>query len=141
MRTRAVAGAIAAVAGLAVVLIVLYFTVWSKDRHGGKSDDEQIREVVAGMQNAYNSSDVEAWKKSFCGGDQPNWAELDNNTFGVNHDHNGRATATIGYIILHGDTATVHIVVKYEKNGKEDTDHWMFVREDDDWKACISKSN
>lgn len=141
MRTRTVAAAGAAVAAIAVVLLVLYFTVWSKDRHGGKSDDEQIREVVAGMENAYNSSDIDAWRKSFCADDQKNWADLDSNTFGLNHDHNGRATATIGYIVLHGETATVHIVVKYEKNGAEDIDHWTFVREDDDWKACISKTN
>jgi hypothetical protein len=141
VRTRVIAGGIAAVAIAAIVVTVLYFTVWSKDRHGGQSDEEQIRAVVAGMEAAYNSSDVDAWKKSFCEGDQPNWAELDNNTFGVNHDHNGRAAASVEYVILNGDSATVHINIKYEKNGKSEADHWTFVREDDDWKACPSKSH
>jgi hypothetical protein len=142
MRTRAVARGVTAVLAIgSIVFAVLYLTLWAKDRHGGKSDDEQIREVVAGMEVAYNSSDIDAWRKSFCEGDQPNWASLNNNTFGVNHDHYGRATATIGYIVPHGETATVHIVVKYGKRSSDDIDHWTFVREDDDWKACVSKTD
>jgi hypothetical protein len=97
--------------------------------------------VVAGMQTAFNSSDVGAWQRSFCEGDQLNQADLDKNTFGAKSDPNGRAEATIGYIILHGDTATVHIVIKYPKTGKDEIDHWIFAREDDDWKACPSKSS
>lgn len=140
MRTRVIAGDVAFVVIAAIVATVLYFTVGSKDPHGGQSDEDQIRAVVAGMQAAYNSSDSDGWKKSFCEGDQQNQADLDKYSFGAKNDPNGRAAATVEYVQLHGDTATVHIDVKYAK-GKNEADHWTFVRKNDDWKACPSKSH
>jgi hypothetical protein len=127
-----VGGAIAAVTAIAVV-IVLAFTVWST------SDESEIRAAVSKLEDAYNSSNLQAFGALVCKQDQQlveGMAKGDG--FGAKSGTEGRSTLTVNSIKINGDRATVNITTKSERTGKTETDDVTFVREGGDWKACLS---
>jgi Domain of unknown function (DUF4878) len=134
-RMPIVVGGIVAVAAAAVTVIVLAIP------HGPKpSDEEQIRAVVAGMQDAWNRTDFDAYRGYLCKDNQRFWAALGADNAGASTMlQRGRAEFTVHSVDVSGDKAQASVKETYSNGDEppETTEH--FVHEDGNWKLCETK--
>jgi hypothetical protein len=131
-RTPLIAGIIAAVVALAAIVVgVLYFTVWSKNSPA-ESDDAQIRAVVGKFEAAWNDDKFDAFKTLVCKKQQNDADFNDKSKFESARDEVPTIHITIVSTTIKGDKADV--VLKLVESAENKS--FQFVREDGAWKWC-----
>jgi len=125
-----IGGAVAAVAVVAIVATALgvVFTRESKP-----SDEEQIRQVIASMVDAWNNSDFEKYRQAVCEKNQKD-SYFSEEFFLYMTDSRGPIHITVKSVEVKGDTAIAVIDVKLRD--AEQTDEDEYVRENGEWKQC-----
>ena len=104
------------------------------------SDEQQIRAVVAGMQEAWNRTDFNAFRDYLCKDNQRFWAALGaDNAGATTMRERGRAEFTVHSVDVSGDKARASVKEKYSNGDEtpETTEH--FVLEEGSWKFCETK--
>jgi Domain of unknown function (DUF4878) len=130
-RTPLIAGIAAVLALAAVVVGVLYFTVWSKDSAPAQSDEAQIRAVVTKFEAAWNDTNFDAFKPITCK-EQQSKDDFNEKDFKKVREESPTLNLTVVSVKITGDTATAVV-----KNGDNDkTQNIKLVREDGAWKWC-----
>jgi Tfp pilus assembly protein FimT len=130
-----VGGIVAATIAIVAVVIVL-----AVPRGTQPSDEQQIRAVVAGMQEAWNRTDFGAYRGYLCKDNQRFWAELGVDDAGATTmRERGRAEFTVHSVNVSGARAQASVKEKYSNGDEppESTEH--FVLEEGKWKFCETK--
>jgi hypothetical protein len=126
-----IAGIIATVTA-AVVVIVVAVTPGPKP-----SDEQQIRAVVAGMQEAWNRSDFDAFRGYLCKGNQWFWSTIgDSGSAAMTMRQRGRAQFTVNSVQVAGDSAKASVKESYSNGAQPPETTEDFVHEDGKWKVC-----
>lgn len=131
-RTPLIIGGVAAaaVAVALIVAVVLIFILGSKP-----SDEEQIRSVIASLEDAYNNSDLDALNAHLCEADRDDSGE---DGFGARNNDDGALDVTVNSIEVNGDTAEVNTTDTYANGDDAEETTATFVRENGEWRACAS---
>jgi hypothetical protein len=130
-RTGLIAGVTAGVFALAaIVVLVLYFTVWSQDSSSAQSDEAQIRVLVQKYQAAWNDNDYGAMKSIMC--KEGLSRSVNEDSFKRAHEEHGKVNLTVESVSINGDTATAAIT---DRDNDKSPD-FKFVRDDGAWKWC-----
>jgi hypothetical protein len=130
-RTTLIWAAVAAalVIGLVVTLVLVL--------GGSKSDEDQIRDVVAGLETAWNNSDYNGIQKLSC----RNVTADSSNTeakFKSLRSKGGNMTIKINSVTVNGDKADVKVDVKLATQPKTRSATLNLIKEDGGWKDCTS---
>lgn len=129
-RTPLIAGSIAAVVALAAIVVgVLYFTVWSKDS-APQSDEDQIRAVVQKYEAAWNDETYSDMTSIMCK-EGLSAGNSDEGSFKRAHESHAKVDLTVDSVKIDGDNATA---VVNDRDSK--TRSFKFVRDDGAWKWC-----
>ena len=128
------AGVACAVITAAVTAIVLVVTLEYKP-----SNEERIRSVVAGMQDAWNRSDFDSFRGYLCVENQRFWTMIgdDSSVAGIMRQR-GRAEFTVKRVEVAGDRARVSVKEKYTNGDEPPETSENFVLEAGNWKLCES---
>ena len=104
-----------------------------------QSDEEQIRAVLADVQDAYNRSNVQELEDNMCRDARAQWdglRELAWRTFRVKK---GTGTLSVESITLLGDTAQALATQTYANDRLRHHVTVIMGREDQRWKMCDTK--
>ena len=130
-----IGGVVAAIAVVAIAAAVLVVVL---TRESKPSDEEQIRAVLTGMQDAWNGENWNEFKGFVCEpsmqDDPPTDEDLQEE-----RDQQGRSELTVKSIEISGDKASASVEQTYENSDEPDTEDVDFVREGDDWKVCFTE--
>jgi hypothetical protein len=129
-RTPLIAGIIAGVVVVAAVVVsVLYFTVWSKDS-APQSDEAQITTIVEQFETAWNDTNFDAFKPITCKAFQSK-NDFNEEDFKKAREDGPKIDITVQSVKVTGDKATATV-----KNGEGKIRNIGLIREDDSWKLC-----
>ncbi|MDT5094047.1 MAG: hypothetical protein QOH60_3410 [Mycobacterium sp.] len=120
--------AAALVIGLVVTLVLVL-------GGGSKSDEDQIRDVVAGLETAWNNSDYNGIQNLSC----HNVTEDSSNTeakFKSLRSKGGNMTIKINSVTVNGDKADVEVDVKLATQPKSRSATLNLIKENGGWKDC-----
>jgi hypothetical protein len=120
---------------LVVALVVGLVFAFGGDSSKPKSDEDQIRAVVAGIESAWNNTDYDAFMKHTC---HEFATDPSNSETSFKHDRsqNGEATLKVTSVKVTGDKADVTVDRKYADQSKPRSVQLGFVKEDGEWKMC-----
>jgi hypothetical protein len=102
-----------------------------------KTDEQQIRDVIQGEQDAYNTSNWALYRSLVCDHMRaefsgPNEAIMDNA-----RQQTGLLDVLVGAITVTGDQASAVVTQHQERGTPPNTGSFRLVREADGWKVCV----
>jgi hypothetical protein len=135
-----VGGIVAAFAVIGIVAAVLIATLGSKTTAGpsGPTDEEQIRTVVQGFEDAWNNSDFERFKTFICDASLNNGEAPAEDEFLEQRDADGRIELTVTSVKVNGGTATATVEEMNPQQHEKKSEDLDLVHENGGWKACFS---
>ena len=119
----------AIVAGVLVVVLGVFL-----DREAKPSDEQQIRQVFARGQDAWNDSDFEEFRDITCAAAV--LGEESESHFRETRDQLGRVEIIVESVQVSGDKATAAVSQHFENDFDLDSDQYPVVREGGRWKMC-----
>ena len=129
-----IGGTAAAVAVVAIIAVVVLTTRDSKP-----SDEEQIRAVVAGMEDAWNSSDYQKFRGFVCEDSLAVAVAPTEDEFKEQRKGEGRIELEVKGVEITDDEAIVEVEEIFAKDeDSTDTEDLELVRENGEWKACFT---
>jgi hypothetical protein len=128
---------VAAVAVIAIVATILVVTLGGA-RPAGPSDEEQIRAVVDGFEEAWNRSDFEKFTSLVCAESLNNGDAPAKDEFMEQRRDDGRIELTVTSVDVHGEKATAKVDETNPQKHDTKSEDLDLVRENGKWKACFS---
>ncbi|WP_117406757.1 nuclear transport factor 2 family protein [Mycobacterium marinum] len=100
-----------------------------------KSDEDQIREVLSGVVEAYNNADFNKYVSYFCPSERSGLSDA--SQLRQNRADTGRLSFDDISIDVTGDTAKVTATATVENEDEPDTQTVDFVKEDGRWMMLL----
>jgi hypothetical protein len=136
-RTGLIVGGIGAGLALSIVAAVLIVTL-GRSTPVGPSDEEQIRAVVEGFEDAWNKSDFEKFKGYICARNLQNGDAPTEDKFTEQRSADGPIDLTVTSVQVNGDKATAKVDEMNPQKHEKKSEDLDLVRENGGWKACFS---
>jgi hypothetical protein len=103
-----------------------------------KSDEDQVREVIQGMQDAYNTSNWEKYRTLLCPRMREQFVGPVLVSLQRQREQTGLLDTLIGTVTINGDEASAVVTQHQERGTPPDTGSFRLVRDTDGWKACVN---